>query len=380
MTEPEPLQQVERTYVRFRGRKLSYFSGCDYFRLASHPEVIAAVKEGLHRYGLNVASSRLTTGNHVLYQQLEEKLAEFFAAESALLVSGGYVTNLIVAQALAGSFSHAIVDEKAHPSLWDAARMLDCPMVKLRHRDAEDLERAVRRCGPGARLMLMTDGMFAHDGSVAPLAKYLKILAKDAVILVDDAHGAGVLGKTGKGSIEHEGVSRRQIIQTVTLSKAFGTYGGAVLGTEGLRKRIIEHSKMFLGSTPLPLPLANAAVRSVQILRNGKNLLRRLAANVKLVKGALAAAGKLSETTPGPIVPVIPRSSRDITSLREELLKARIYPPFVKYATGPANGYFRFVVSSEHSTEQLEMLLKVLTARRRKSQVGSNFLGNRVAM
>src|SRR5215475_2728704 len=182
MTEPEPLQQLDRTYVRFRGRKLSYFSGCDYFRLASHPEVIAALLEGTKKYGLNVAASRLTTGNHVLYGQLEEKLAEFFGAENALLVSGGYVTNLIVAQALAGSFSHAIVDEKAHPSLWDSARMLDCPVVKLRHRDAEDLEQAVRRCGPGARLMLMTDGMFAHDGSVASLAKYLEILPADAHI------------------------------------------------------------------------------------------------------------------------------------------------------------------------------------------------------
>src|SRR5882762_9674946 len=191
MTEPEPLQQFDRTYVRFRKRKLSYFSGCDYFRLASHPDVIATLKEGLQKYGLNVAASRLTTGNHVLYQQLEERLAAFFGAESALLVSGGYVTNLIVAQALAGSFSHAIVDEKAHPSLWDGARMLDCPIVKLRHRDARDLEQLVRRCGPGARLMLMTDGMFAHDGSAAPLARYLEILPKDALIVVDDAHGAG---------------------------------------------------------------------------------------------------------------------------------------------------------------------------------------------
>src|SRR5712664_1592648 len=124
MTEPEPLQQVERTFVRFRGRKLSYFSGCDYFRLSSHPQVIAALKEGVEKYGLNVAASRLTTGNHVLYEQLEQRLAGFFGAENALLVSGGYATNLIVAQALAGSFSHAIVDEKAHPSLWDAARVL----------------------------------------------------------------------------------------------------------------------------------------------------------------------------------------------------------------------------------------------------------------
>src|SRR5882672_5690703 len=132
-------------------------------------------------------------------KQLEQRLAWFFGAENALLVSGGYATNLIVAQALAGSFSHAIVDEKAHPSLWDAARVLDCPVVKLRHREAADLEQVVRRCGPGARLMLLTDGMFAHDGSVAPLARYLEILPRDALIVVDDAHGAGVVGRTGKG-------------------------------------------------------------------------------------------------------------------------------------------------------------------------------------
>jgi 8-amino-7-oxononanoate synthase len=361
MTEPEPLQQVERTYVWFGGRKLSYFSGCDYFRLASHPEVIAALKEGVERFGLNVAASRLTTGNHVLYQRLEEKLAAFFGVESALMVSGGYVTNLIVAQALAGSFSHAIVDEKAHPSLWDGAKLMDCPVVKLRHRDVRDLDQVVRRCGPGARLMLLSDGMFAHDGSVAPLARYLEILPKDAVILVDDAHGAGVLGKEGKGSVEHEGVGRKRIVQTITLSKAFGTYGGAILGTGSLRQRIVEHSKMFLGSTPLPLPLANAAMRSVQILKGDRSLRGRLMANLKLVKEALCAAGKLAEVTPGTIVPFVPRSASDVTLMQQGLLKAGIYPPFVKYATGPANGYFRFVISSEHSRKQLERLVTTVS-------------------
>src|SRR5436190_3565538 len=106
MTEPTPLQQIDRTFVRVGERRLSYFSGCDYFRLASHPKVQAAMQIGLKKYGLNVAASRLTTGNHILYGQLERELALFFGAESALLVSTGYLTNLIVAQALAGSLSH----------------------------------------------------------------------------------------------------------------------------------------------------------------------------------------------------------------------------------------------------------------------------------
>src|SRR5215831_5251595 len=173
MTEPEPLQQVDRTYVLHRGRRLSYFSGCDYFRLSSHPRVLAALQSGLKQYGLNVAASRLTTGNHALYRQLERALCDFFDAEACLLVATGYVTNLAACQALAGNFSHAVIDERAHPSIVDATRFLDCPVLKFKHRDAEDLERAVARCGPGAKLLLLTDGMFSHDGSAAPLNDYL---------------------------------------------------------------------------------------------------------------------------------------------------------------------------------------------------------------
>ncbi len=360
MTEPEPLQQLDRTYVRFRQRKLSYFSGCDYFRLASHPRVMAALQTGVKKYGLNVAASRLTTGNHVIYRELEAQLADFFAAESALLVSSGYMTNLVVAQALAGNFSHALIDAGSHPSLADAARFLDCPVLQFKSRDAEALARTVQRCGPGSKLLVLTDGMFSHDGSAAPLAEYLEILPKDALILVDDAHGAGVLGRTGKGAVEHAGVSRRRVMQTVTLSKAFGAYGGAILGTAGLRQRILDRSRMFVGSTPLPLPLANAALEGVRILKADKSLRQRLVRNAAQVKTALREAGLPLAEAPGPIVPLLPRRSSEAARLRRALLAAGIYPPFIKYPGGPPSGYFRFVISSEHSRPQLDALLGAL--------------------
>src|SRR6266576_2391922 len=167
MIEPTPLQQLDRTYVRFRGRKFSYFSGCDYFRLASHPKVVAALQDGVKKYGLNVAASRLTTGNHILYRRLEQSLVKFFHAPSALLVPTGYMSNLVVAQALAGNFSHALIDAESHPSLSDAARCLDCPVLRFEHQNAEALARSVRRCGAGARLILFTEGLFSRDGSVA---------------------------------------------------------------------------------------------------------------------------------------------------------------------------------------------------------------------
>src|SRR3989441_8422213 len=154
---PSPLQQVDRKYVSYRGKRLSYFGGCDYFRLASHPNVLRAAREGLATFGLNVSASRATTGNHRLYERLEIELARFFNVETALLVPNGYITNLTVAQTLAGRFSHALLDARAHPSLADAAQLLDCPIVKFRHRDVEELGRVLRRLGSGVRPILLTE-------------------------------------------------------------------------------------------------------------------------------------------------------------------------------------------------------------------------------
>ncbi len=366
MREPEPLQQVDRTFVLSRGRKLSYFSGCDYFRLSSHPRVLAAMPSGAKKYGLNVAASRLTTGNHVLYRQLETALRAFFDAESCLLAGSGYLSNLIACQALAGNFSHGLLDERAHPSLVDAARFLDCPVLKFRHRDAVDLDRAVARCGPGAKLLLLTDGMFSHDGSAAPLNHYLKVLPKDALMLVDDAHGAGVLGRTGKGTPEHCGVKRARIIQTMTLSKAFGVYGGAILMPRSLRERILDRSRLFAGHTPLPLPLAHAALEAVHLLKTDESLRARLRENIVFAKSQMNSgrsagpADDESNQRSSPIIAWVPSSPEAAGRLQRRLLGSGIFPPLVRYPGGPKTGYFRFVISSEHSRKQLAKLVNAL--------------------
>jgi 7-keto-8-aminopelargonate synthetase-like enzyme len=364
MTEPEPLQSVDRTCVRYRRRKLISFSGCDYFRLSSHPAVVKSARDGLYQFGLNVAASRLTTGNHEIYGRLEKQLARFFDAENALLIPSGYLTSLAVAQALAGNCSHALLDERAHPALADAAQLLDCPVLRFKHRDAGDLERTIARCGRGARLVVLTDGMFSHDGSIAPLKSYLSCLGADGLLLVDDAHGAGVLGRRGRGTIEVEGVSRQRIIQCITLSKAFGAFGGAVLGTRELRNRILERSRIFVGCTPIPLPLACAASMALTILREDKRLRQRLTQNANYVKSALRQAGFELPDAPGPIIPIHFRNERENASLKRRLLTAGIYPPFLNYPGGPANGYFRFVISSEHNRRQLDCLLNVLAGNR----------------
>ena len=365
-TLPAALRQIDRTYVRFRNKKLSYFSGCDYFRLASHPAVLGALRDGLKKFGLNVAASRLTTGNHELYERLESRLAKFFDVERALLFSSGYLANLGVAQALAGNFSHALIDERAHASLLDAAEMLDCPLFRFRHRDPDDLERALKRLGKLVRPILLTDGMFSQDGSVAPLKAYFEILPGEGWILVDDAHSAGVLGKTGRGTAEYARVPAKRIIQTITLSKAFGVFGGAVLGGRELIQRILTRSRLFVANTPMPLPLASAALRSIELLQSNESLRSRLVNNVRYVKTKLVEAGYPVAPTTSPIVPMTARNDREIASFNRELIARGIYPPFIQYPGGPSIGSFRFALSSEHRHGQLDDLLDALLSHHQR--------------
>lgn len=360
MIEPEPLQRIDRTYVRWRGQKLSYFSGCDYYRLSSQPEVMRAVAKGLKEFGLSVAASRLTTGNHELYGRLEARLARFFKAETALVVPSGYVANLVAAQGLAGQFSHALIEEAAHPSLVDAARMLDCPVLTFPRAALGELNSAVARCGPGAKVILLTEGMLSRDGSVAPLKEYFETLPRGAVLLVDDAHGAGILGAHGRGAVEHCGLELRRVIQTVTLSKAFGTFGGAILGSRALRNAVLERSRLFVGSTPLPLPLTYASLSALAILERDASLPARLMLNAGRIRKALTHAGVPVPDVPGPIIALSLKPKTAVAQVKSALLRARVYPPFLRYPGGPAKGYFRFVLSSEHTPAQLENLAAVL--------------------
>jgi len=161
-------------------------------------------------------------------------------------------------------------------------------------------------------------------------------------------------------TLEQIGVSRQRIIQTITLSKAFGVYGGAILGTRALRNKVIENSGLFVGNTPLPLPLANAALVAVQLLKSDASLRQRLLRAANESKAALRGVGFPVADTPSPIVAVLPRNESEVATLKKKLLAAKIHPPFIKYPGSPPNGYFRFAISSEHTREQLHNVTSVL--------------------
>src|SRR5690349_3191204 len=351
-----PLQQMDRTYVLYRGRRFSYFGGCDYYRLSSHPTIVAALVAGLKKYGLTAAASRKTTGNHFLYEQLEKRLAGFFGTADAVLVSNGYATNLVVAQALAGGFSHVLIDQKAHASLVDASAFFDGPIINFSHRDTVAVSRIMERIGRRSRPVLLTDGMFSHDGGLAPIDGYLRSLPRNAVLLLDDAHGAGILGKTGKGTPEQLGVRSDRIVQTISLGKAFGVYGGAILGARSLCDRIRDRSRLFGGNTPPPLPLVNAALQAVGILRSDRSLPCRLRRNVQILWSELRQTDSPAPDWPSPIISVVPQTPAQARRLTKQLVRQRIYPSFIRYPGGAAAGYFRFAISSEHSVRQIVSL------------------------
>lgn len=346
MTPPEPLQQIDRTWVIWRGQTLAYFGGCDYFRLATHPKVIAAAQDAIAKFGLNVAASRFTTGNHLLYIQLETALADFFASECALIVSNGYLTNLAVIQGLRDRFSHILLDERAHVSLADAAAAAHVEVILFSHRSPSDVSRKLPKY---AKALLMTDGVFAHDGALAPLREYQEVMHRDSWILVDDSHGAGTLGERGRGTPEHLGVSRERVIQTTTLSKAFGCYGGSIIATKELCDAISSKSAILTGATPFPLSLAAGCIAAIEVLK-GAELRSALRANLR----------RLGLETQVAIHAHFPADENAKRQLIRGLLARGIFPTNIRYQNGPPEGYFRFAISSEHSRAQIDALADAL--------------------
>jgi 7-keto-8-aminopelargonate synthetase-like enzyme len=361
MAEPfqlaAPLQQVDRTYVLHKGRKLSYFGGCDYFRLSSHPRIQNAMRDAIEKYGINVAASRVTTGNHPLYEELENRLRSFFAVEAALVVASGYVANLALAEALEGEFTHALVDERSHSSLKTALRLTGAKLTSFRHRNPADLRKQIGGSVKKGRVLVTTDGMFAQDGEIAPLAEYARILPKHDVLLVDDAHGAGTLGRTGKGTPELLGVRDSKLVRTITFSKAFGVFGGAILGSKQIREKIIRGSRLFIGQTPPPLPVAAAVIATLELLRADTSLRQRLDQNTTFFKSRLRALGFVLPRNPSPIATFVPTRVNDIAAFKRALLQHAIFPSWIRYPGGPKHGYFRFALSSEHTPAQLEALM-----------------------
>jgi 7-keto-8-aminopelargonate synthetase-like enzyme len=351
------------TDVLWEGERYTLFGGNDYHRLSRDPAVVAALCEAAEEYGIGSSGSRSTTANHPLYATLEAELAEFFGTEAAAVFSSGYICNAVALQALEGEFTHLFLDEIAHSSLVEAAIQTGLPTARFRHRDADDLATQARGLlRPDSRPLILTDGVFAATGEIPPLASYLAALPQwPAKLLVDDAHGMGVVGAGGVGSWDCAGVPRSSVIQTGTLSKAFGSFGGVVAGDRALIEKIQRRSAAFIGSTPMPLPLAAAAVKAIQILRAEPERIAYLQEQAVRIKTLFRDLGFRTSPGPAPICSTTFLDAEKNRHLGDALREARIYPVFINYPGAPPGGHYRFTVSSAHSEEQIARLIAVVT-------------------
>ncbi len=346
------LEPIDRTHVVWNGQRLLFFGGCDYHRMASHPEVLRTITESLQRDGISTGASRTTTGDHPAYGALEAQLARFAGTEAAVLTPTGFSSNLILAQALAGKFSAVLLDREAHCSLRDATQFLGATVHFFNHRDVSDLTKQRATLGDGP-VVILTDGMFWFDGSVAPVADYLEVMRSGDWLWVDDAHGFGTMGSRGRGTVEQAAVATTErVVTTCTLSKALGCAGGAILGSSAVVQEIWRRSSMFRGSTPVPVPWIRGAALALDLLENGNDdLASKLHENAERVRSQVEGSiGK------GPIVTQVGIIC-DMEKVRATFLEKGIFPAVTEY-DGKLS--LRAVISSQHSYEELDRLAACL--------------------
>jgi 7-keto-8-aminopelargonate synthetase-like enzyme len=356
------LRFVDRNYVLFEGKRLLYLGGIDYHRMSNDPMILKAVAEAAFEYGLNPTGSRTTTGNHPLYLELERKVAEFFESEHSVVFPSGYLGNLILLQAIADEYDLFLLDQISHSSIVDAARQSGKRMVFFNHLDAQDLDQKLKE-HVRARLkpLIMTEGVFPARGEIPPLDQYAEIVGRyDGKILIDDAHGMAVVGKSGKGSWEEKGIRRDLIYQTGTLSKGFGVFGGIIPGKLQLISEIQKKSLAFVGATGLPLPLAAGAIKSIDYMLSHREVIIDLQKRALELKNQFRQLGFDLPQSPAPIFSITFYDEDKNKRLYNLLIKNGIYPPFINYPGAPPGGHFRFIITSITTREQVNLLFETI--------------------
>ena len=357
------LESPQGVEVRVDGENLLSFCSNDYLGLANDARVIAALRAGAERYGAGSGASHLVTGHSIPHHVLEEELAAFVGAERALLFSTGYMANLGVATALLDRHATVFEDKLNHASLIDAARLSGAQVQRYAHADLARLE-ALLGTAEGAGLIL-TDGVFSMDGDVAEVARLAALAQRHAAwLLVDDAHGLGVLGAHGRGTLEQSGLQPESpVILLGTLGKAFGTFGAFIAGDAALIEFLIQQARTYIYTTALPPAVAEATRASLRIVQ--EEGWRRTLLNARIAQfraGAAQLGLKLLESTT-PIQPVILGEAQAAVAASDALRARGILVAAIRPPTVPAgSARLRITFSAQHSAQQVERLLEALAA------------------
>jgi len=359
----EELELLKRNnlyrYLRKKEEGVLDFSSNDYLCLSKHPEVIEAAREGL-KYGLGSTGSRLTSGN-INHEILEERLAEFKETERALVYPTGYSTNLGVISALCKRGDLILSDRLNHASIIDGCRLSRADVEIYEHCSVESLVGILEEKGRHYNnIFIVTDGVFSMDGDIAPLKDIKKVADEyNGVVIVDDAHGTGVLGG-GKGTLKHFNLKPSDnIIQIGTLSKAFGGLGGFVCGIEEVVEYLINTSRSFIYSTALPPSVVSGVLKSLELIEEG-DLTRKLQENIRCANKVFKRYGLIQVDNLTPIYPII--LGERTMEISEYLLKNGVFAPGIRYPSVP-KGLERIRVSINvgHGEEDFERLSRLLS-------------------
>ncbi len=349
------------------GRKLINFCSNDYLGLANHPAVIKAFQSAAEQYGVGSGSAHLICGHSKVHHQLEQELAEFTGRDRALLFSTGYMANIGVISALLGRSDGVFEDRLNHASLLDGGLLSGAQFKRYRHGDIEHLQTRLQASKSNNKL-IVSDGVFSMDGDLAPVKKLAELSQQvDAWLMIDDAHGLGVLGDQGRGLLAHYQLSQNDVpILVGTLGKAFGTFGAFVAGSEDLIELLIHKARSYIYTTALPPAIAAATRASLKLVMAEQWRRDRLAELVQYFRRSAEQLGLALMSSTTAIQPLLIGDSQRALELSQQLwaqgyLVSAIRPPTV--AQGSAR--LRITLSALHSHEQVEGLLVALD----KSQV-----------
>ena len=355
------LQSPQGPVVQVDGQEYLAFSSNDYLGLANHPQVVEAMQQGAARWGVGGGASHLVIGHSEPHHQLEQELAEFTGRERVLLLSSGYIANLAVITALVGKGDSVLHDRLNHASLLDAGLLSGARFSRYLHNDLNSLQQRLHKA-QGNRL-LVTDGVFSMDGDLAHLPELAaQAKAHNAWLMVDDAHGFGVLGNTGGGLVEHYGLSTEDVPVLVgTLGKSFGTSGAFVAGSEELIETLIQFARPYIYTTSSPPAVACATLASLHLLQTEhwrREHLQQLIAQFR--QGAQALGLNLMDS-PTPIQPIIIGDSGKAMAISAQLRAQGILVGAIRPPTVPAgSARLRITLTAAHSSEQVQRLLDAL--------------------
>jgi glycine C-acetyltransferase len=357
------IESAQGAWLVVEGQRVLNFCSNNYLGLANHPHLREAAIQAIEQYGVGPGAVRTIAGNTVLHDQLEKKLAAFKGVEAAIALQSGLNANLAVIPALMTGEDLIISDELNHASIIDGVRLTKSKRAIYKHNDAHDLKRVLDEAADQGygKILVVTDGVFSMDGDIAPLDEIVEAAeSAGALVMVDDAHGEGVLGHGGRGIVDHFGLQGRVDIEIGTMSKAFGVVGGYAAGTARLVEYLRQKSRPFLFSSATTIPDTAACIAAVDLLTESTELVDRLWENARVFKAAMADLGFDTGHSQTPIVPVMLGEATLAQRFSRRLFEEGVFGMAIGYPTVPrGKARIRVMNSATHSDDDLKHAIEV---------------------